>query len=211
MFTGIIEAMGTIVSIRPHQQGFELCVDTGMDLSHDREGDSFAVDGVCLTATAIEKGRFIAVASAETVSRSTLGSLKPDSKVNIERALTLSTRLGGHLVLGHVDAMGTIRSVDRAGESIRIGILFDRRYARYLVEKGSIAVDGVSLTVNELKGDVFTVNIIPFTAGVVSLTLKRPGDRVNLEFDVIGKYVERLLNREGGASLEELLKKQGYL
>ena len=211
MFTGIVEFMGTIVSIRPRQQGFELCVDTGMDLSQDREGDSFAVDGICLTATAIEKGRFIATASAETLSRSSLGSLKPGSKVNIERAVTLATRLGGHLVLGHVDAVGTIRNADRVGESTRIGIRFDKRFARYLIEKGSIAVDGISLTVNELQGDVFTVNIIPFTAGAVSLTLKRPGDRVNLEFDVIGKYVERLLDREGGASLEDLLKKQGYL
>ncbi|MFY9398892.1 MAG: riboflavin synthase [Desulfomonilia bacterium] len=211
MFTGIIESMGTVQSIRPYRQGYELCVDAGIDLSHDSPGDSIAVDGVCLTATALEGSRFIAVASAETVSRSTLGELKPGSRVNLERALTLSTRVGGHLVLGHVDAVGVIRKMEQAGESIRVGIAYDRRFSLYLIEKGSIAVDGISLTVNELSGDVFEVNIIPFTAGSVSLTLKKPGARVNLEFDVIGKYVERLLNREGGTSFEELLKKQGYL
>ena len=211
MFTGIIESVGTVVSLRPYQRGFELCVDAGMDLSQDRTGDSIAVDGVCLTATSIDVRRFTSTASAETVSRSTLSTLKPGSKVNLERALTLSTRLGGHLVLGNVDTVGTILGMDRAGESIRIGIRYDRRFSRYLIEKGSIAVDGISLTVNRLQGNVFEVNIIPFTQGSVALTLKRPDDRVNLEFDVIGKYVERLLNGRGGASLEELLKKQGYV
>ncbi|HPA85950.1 MAG TPA: riboflavin synthase [Deltaproteobacteria bacterium] len=211
MFTGIIESVGEVVSIRPYQQGYELCVDAGMDLSHDMVGDSIAVDGVCLTATSIQGMRFIATASAETVSRSTLSSLKPGSKVNLERALTLSTRLGGHLVLGHVDTVGAIAGKTGAGESIRIGIRYDRRFSRYLIEKGSIAIDGISLTVNVLKDEIFEVNIIPFTAGSVSLTLKKPGDRVNLEFDVIGKYVERLLSRGSGTSLEELLKKQGYL
>lgn len=211
MFTGIIESVGAVVSVRPYQQGYELYVEAGMDLSADRTGDSIAVDGICLTATSINGTRFVATASAETVSRSTLSALKPGSKVNLERALTLSTRLGGHLVLGHVDAVGTIRRRDSVGESIRIGIQYDKRFSRYLIEKGSIAIDGISLTVNELSGDVFEVNVIPFTARSVSLTLKKPGDRVNLEFDVIGKYVERLLSRESSTSLEELLKKQGYL
>ncbi len=211
MFTGIIEALGKVVSIRPFKQGYELTIDTGMDLKNDKIGDSFAVDGVCLTATTLEGSRFTATASAETVSRSTLGSLRPGAKVNIERAMTLSGRLGGHLVLGHVDCMGTVQDKGSAGESVRMSFRFDKKFSHYIIEKGSIAIDGVSLTVNEIKGDTFEVNIIPHTARSVSLTLKTPGDRVNLEFDVIGKYVERLLKREDDSTLEALLKKQGFI
>ncbi len=210
MFTGIIERLGKVVSIRPYKQGFTLTVDTGMDLSGDKIGDSFAVDGVCLTATGFEGSRFTALASAETVARSTLGLLRPGAKVNIERAMTLSGRLGGHLVLGHVDCMGTVQDKGSAGESTRMSFHFDRKFSRYVIEKGSIAIDGVSLTINGFTQDAFDVNIIPHTAESVSLTLKTPGDRVNLEFDVIGKYVERLMKKEDNTTLEELLKKQGY-
>ncbi|HQG32474.1 MAG TPA: riboflavin synthase [Deltaproteobacteria bacterium] len=211
MFTGIIESVGTLKSIRPLKQGYELSIDSGIDLKGDKVGDSIAVNGVCLTATAIEGERFTAAASGETVSRSTLGDLKPGDKVNLERALTLSSRLGGHIVQGHVDCVGTILQKTQAGESIRVSIRYDRKFSKYLVEKGSVTVDGISLTVNEILGDVFTVNIIPHTARSVALTLRGPGDRVNLEFDVIGKYVERLLSREDDTSLESLLKKQGYI
>jgi riboflavin synthase len=211
MFTGIIESVGTVKSIRPLQQGYELSIDSGIDLSEDKAGDSIAVDGVCLTATAIEGKRFTAAASAETVSRSTLGDLKPGAKVNLERALTLSSRLGGHIVQGHVDCVGTIVQKANAGESLRVSIRYDRKFSKYIIEKGSITVDGISLTVNRIEGDVFEVNIIPHTARSVTLTLHGPGDRVNLEFDVIGKYVERLLNRDNDTSLDSLLKKQGYI
>lgn len=211
MFTGLIESVGKVVSIRPYMQGFELTVEAGIDLSGDKVGDSIAVDGVCLTATALEGNRFTATASAETVSRSTLSGLRPGSKVNLERAMTLSDRLGGHLVLGHVDCVGTVREKGSAGESTRMSFRFDRKFSRYIIEKGSIAIDGVSLTVNEVREDLFEVNIIPHTAQSVSLTLKTPGDRVNLEFDVIGKYVERLLKKDNNTTLEELLKKQGFI
>lgn len=211
MFTGIIEALGKVVSIRPFKQGFDLTVDTGMDLSNDKIGDSFAVDGVCLTATVLEGSRFTALASAETVSRSTLGSLRPGSRVNIERAVALGGRMGGHLVLGHVDCMGNVVDKGSAGESTRMSFRFDKKFSRYIIEKGSIAIDGVSLTINGFTADTFDVNIIPLTAESVSLTLKTPGDRVNLEFDVIGKYVERLLKREDDSTLEALLKKQGFI
>lgn len=211
MFTGIIESIGTIKSIRSFLQGYELSIDAGIDLSRDSVGDSIAVDGVCLTATSIEGKHFTAAASAETVSRSTLGGLKQGAKVNLERALTLSSRLGGHIVQGHVDCVGTVLQKADVGESLRVSIRYDRKFSKYLVEKGSIAVDGISLTINRVEGDVFEVNIIPHTARSVTLTLKGPGDRVNLEFDVIGKYVERLLNRENDASLDALLKKQGYI
>jgi riboflavin synthase len=211
MFTGIIETMGTVRGIRPFMQGCELDIDAHLDLSGDKVGDSIAVDGVCLTATSIKGTRFTATASQETVSRSTLSGLKTGSKVNIERALTLSGRLGGHLVLGHVDTVGVIRAKGRAGESARVSIQHDRKFSRYVIEKGSVAIDGISLTVNQLEDDAFEVNIIPHTLESVTLTLKGPGDRVNLEFDIIGKYVERLLKKDNNTDLESLLKKHGFM
>jgi riboflavin synthase len=211
MFTGIIESVGKIVSKKPYGQGFELDIDTGLDLSHDTIGDSVAVDGVCLTITKITGRAFRANASSETISRSTLGEMRPGAKVNIERALTVSSRLGGHFVLGHVDTVGKILKKDLAGESISLRIGFEKTFAKYVVEKGSVAIDGVSLTINDVYSDAFIVNIIPHTAKSTSLTLKSPGDRVNLEFDVLGKYVESLLNKDKGSNLQELLKKQGFI
>lgn len=211
MFTGIIESVGRIVSRRARGRGYEVEIDAGLDLSADAVGDSVAVDGVCLTMTRKKGSVFAADASAETVSRSTLGDMRPGTRVNIERALTLSSRLGGHIVLGHVDTVGRILARDPAGESVRIRVAFDGSFARYVVEKGSIAVDGVSLTVNEVFADSLSVNIIPHTAQSTSLTLKSTGDRVNLEFDVLGKYVENLLNKDKGTSLKDLLAKQGFL
>lgn len=211
MFTGLIESVGNVLGIRTRGKDIELDIDAGFDLHEDKLGDSIAVNGVCLTITKISKRSFTATASAETISRSTLDELRTGSKLNIERAMTLSSRLGGHLVLGHVDTVGTILTVKNVGESIRFKIQFDREFSRYVIEKGSIAVDGISLTVNRIYPDAFEVNIIPYTAKTVSLTLKGPGDRVNLEFDVIGKYVERLMHKENTKDLEELLKKQGFI
>ncbi len=211
MFTGIIESVGKIVSKQPYGQGVVLKIDTGLDLSGDAIGQSVAVDGVCLTITKMKGSVFSAHASAETISRSTLGDIRPGAKVNIERALTLSSRLGGHFVLGHVDTVGKILQKDPAGESMRIKVGFERAYAKYVIEKGSIAIDGVSLTINDVYQDAFTVNIIEHTAQSTSLTPKSPGDRVNLEFDVLGKYVESLLNKDTGVSLKNLLTEQGFL
>ena len=211
MFTGMIESVGKIVSKQPYGQGVVLKIDTGFDLSGDAIGDSVAVDGVCLTITKMKGSVFSAHASAETISRSTLGDIRPGAKVNIERALTLSSRLGGHFVLGHVDTVGKILQKDPAGESMRIKVGFERAYAKYVIEKGSIAIDGVSLTINDVYQDAFTVNIIEHTAQSTSLTPKSPGDRVNLEFDVLGKYVESLLNKDTGVSLKNLLTEQGFL
>jgi len=211
MFTGIIESVGTILSKEPHGQGVVLKIDTGLDLSGDAIGDSVAVDGVCLTITKKKGSVFSANASAETITRATLGEMRPGAEVNIERALTLSSRLGGHMVLGHVDTVGKILQKDLAGESVRIKVGFGRAYAKYVIEKGSIAIDGVSLTINDVFKDACTVNIIEHTAQSTSLTPKSPGDRVNLEFDVLGKYVESLLNKGTGISLKDLLTKQGFL
>ena len=212
MFTGIIEAVGTLLSLKSQQMGMVLEIETGLDLTHDALGDSIAVEGVCLTMTAKSGGRFTALASAETIRRSTLGQLNPGAKVNLERALTLGTRLGGHLVLGHVDTVATIREKGMVGESLRLAIELPADYARYVIEKGSITVDGVSLTVNDMNDRSFVLNIIPHTLASTSLTLKGPGARVNLEFDVIGKYVERLLKKDAPRDTvwDELLKRQGY-
>lgn len=211
MFTGIIESVGRIKTKKPYGQGYMFEVDTGLDLSGDAIGDSVAVNGVCLTITALKGSIFSADASSETISRTTFSEIRPGAEVNIERALSLSSRLGGHIVLGHVDTVGRVLSKNLAGESVRMKIGFERSYARYVIEKGSIAIDGVSLTVNEVFKDAFSVNIIPHTAQSTSLTPKSPGDRVNLEFDVLGKYVESLLNKETGMSLKDLLTKQGFL
>ena len=211
MFTGIIESVGTVISLRPYVTGFLIEIDSNLDLSMDAIGDSLAVEGVCLTATIISGSKFTATASKETVSRSTIGGLKTGSKVNIERALMLSSRLGGHIILGHVDCVACIREKSRAGESIRLRIELDREHSKYVIEKGSIAVDGISLTVNSISSDAFELNIIPYTLESTSLTLKSSGDRVNLEFDVIGKYVERLMQNKGGATLGDLLKQNGFI
>ena len=213
MFTGIIEAIGELLALKSQQMGMVLEIESGLDLTHDSLGDSIAVDGVCLTMTAKKGGRFTALASAETIQRSTLGQLKPGARVNLERALTLSTRLGGHLVLGHVDTVSSIREKGMLGESLRLVIELPQDFARYVIAKGSITVDGVSLTVNEMSVQTFTLNIIPHTLASTSLTLKGPGARVNLEFDVIGKYVERLMKNDAphDKAWEELLKKQGYM
>ncbi len=211
MFTGIIESVGKILSKETHGQGVVLKIDTGLDLSGDAIGESVAVDGVCLTITKMQGSVFYAHASAETITRSTLGDIRPGAGVNIERALTLSSRLGGHIVLGHVDTVGKILQKDLAGESMRIKVGFDRTYAKYVIEKGSVAIDGVSLTINDVYKDALIVNIIEHTAQSTSLTPKSPGDRVNLEFDVLGKYVESLLIKGTGTSLKDLLTEQGFL
>jgi riboflavin synthase len=211
MFTGIIESVGKILSKQPYGQGIVLKIDTGLDLSGDAIGESVAVDGVCLTITKMKGSVFSANASAETITRSTLGDIRPGAKVNIERALTLSSRLGGHIVLGHVDTVGKILQKDLVVESVRIKVGFERAYAKYVIEKGSVAIDGVSLTINDIYKDALSVNIIEHTAQSTSLTPKSPGDRVNLEFDVLGKYVESLLNKDMGISLKDLLTKQGFL
>ena len=212
MFTGIIESVGKIVGARQLALGIQLDIDSGLDLSQDRIGDSIAVDGVCLTVIAMKESWFSAVASLETISRSTLGHLQPGSQVNIERALILSSRLGGHLVLGHVDTVSTIKAKIQRGESLVVQIYLAPDFRKYVVRKGSIAVDGVSLTVNAFREEALEVNLIPHTMKSTALTLKDSGDRVNLEFDIIGKYVERLMEKaDKSTDWEDLLKKQGFI
>jgi len=211
MFTGIIEALGTLKAIRPGGTDVELDVDAGFDLSNDNLGDSIAVSGVCLTVTRKAGTVFTALASAETLKRTILGDLKVGARVHVERALTLSSRLGGHIVQGHVDTVAAVLGRQQVGGSLRLRISLESQYQKYVIEKGSIAINGVSLTVNAIDANSFEVNLIPHTADCTSLTLLKPGDRVNLEFDVVGKYVEKLLKPDANASLATLLKNQGFM
>ena len=193
MFTGIIEELGTVQSIEERGENARIVIGAGIVTEGTNHGDSIAVNGVCLTALDVREDSFAADVSRETLQRSTLGDLKPGTPVNLERAVTPATRLGGHMVQGHVDARGRLVSVADHGESWTIRIGFPDEIARYLVFKGSVAVEGISLTIAALADDYFEVAIIPKTWEVTNLSHLKPGDSVNLEVDVIGKYVERLL------------------
>ena len=193
MFTGIIEELGSVRSIEERGENARIVIDAKVVTEGTNHGDSIAVNGVCLTALDIHDDSFAADVSRETLQRSTLGSLKPGAPVNLERAVTPQTRLGGHMVQGHVDARGQFVSVDSHGESWTLRISYPPEIARYFVFKGSVAVEGISLTVANLTEDYFEIAIIPKTWEVTNLSHLKPGDSVNLEVDVIGKYVERLL------------------
>jgi riboflavin synthase len=193
MFTGIIEELGTVRSIEERGENARLVIGAQVVTEGTNHGDSIAVNGVCLTALDVSEESFAADVSRETLQRSTLGNLKPGTQVNLERAVTPATRLGGHIVQGHVDARGQFAGVEDHGESWTLKIGFPKEIERYLVFKGSIAVEGISLTIAALAADYFEVAIIPKTWEVTNLSHLKSGDSVNLEVDVIGKYVERLL------------------
>jgi len=217
MFTGIIEELGRVRSLERRGEGVRMTVEARAVTEGTREGDSIAVNGVCLTALEVRADSFAADGSRETLQRSTLGQLRAGSAVNPERAATPSTRLGGHIVQGHVDARGRFLSADEHGGSWTVRIGFPAEVARYLVFKGSVAVEGISLTVAALAEDHFEVAVIPKTWAVTNLSSLRPGDPVNLEADIIAKYVERILSvgaesRAEGASpiTAERLSELGY-
>ena len=193
MFTGIIEELGHVRSIEQRGENAYIVIAARAVTEGTNRGDSIAVNGVCLTALDLHDDSFAADVSRETLLRSTLGNLQPGTPVNLERSVTPATRLGGHIVQGHVDARGQFVSVDDHGESWTVRIAFPPEIARYLVFKGSVAVEGISLTIANLADDYFEVAIIPKTWEVTNLSHLKPGDSVNLEVDVIGKYVERLL------------------
>ena len=193
MFTGIIEELGSVRSIEERGENARIVISARLVTEGTNHGDSISVNGVCLTALDIHPDSFAADVSKETLARSTLGRLKPGTPVNLERAVTPTTRLGGHIVQGHVDARGRLAGVEDHGESWTIKISYPKEIARYLVFKGSVAVEGISLTIAGLSGDHFEVAIIPKTWEVTNLSRLKPGDDVNLEVDVIAKYVERLL------------------
>lgn len=193
MFTGIIEELGSVRSIEERGENARIVISANVVTEGTNHGDSISVNGVCLTALDIHPDSFAADVSRETLLRSTLGRLHPGSPVNLERAVTPATRLGGHIVQGHVDACGRFTGVEDHGESWTVKIAYPKEIARYLVFKGSVAVEGISLTIAGLADDHFEVAIIPKTWEVTNLSRLKPGDEVNLEVDIIGKYVERLL------------------
>lgn len=217
MFTGIITAMGTLTAIQPRSGDVRLRIATGkLDLHDVQLGDSIAVSGVCLTAVELPGDGFWADASRETLERTILGEAAPGMTVNLEKALTPTTRLGGHLVSGHVDGIGTVTVWQLDGRSWRLRIQAPDALARYIAEKGSICVDGVSLTVNRVDGAAFELNIVPHTLTETTLADFKIGRRVNLEVDLIARYLERLLLGDqaaqpgSGGLTEALLREHGF-
>ena len=209
MFTGLIEGTGTL--LRTDRRGPDAAMVIRADFSMGRIvlGESIAVDGACLTVVAFDGDVFTADVSAETLDRTTLGSKKTGARLNLERALRLGDRLGGHIVSGHVDGVGTLRERFTEGRSWRLVFSVAPELARYIVEKGSVAINGISLTVNGCGEDGFDVNIVPHTARETTVGDLKPGDAVNIETDIIGKYVERMLG--GRKEPEEIPEKRSRI
>lgn len=219
MFTGIIQGEGRIVSLQSSGKETRLAIRALYALDNLTIGESIAVNGACLTVESHAERLFTAYASAETMSRTNLGLLQPSSRVNLERALAVGDRLGGHLVSGHVDCQAVVRNISYAGQSRRIRLSFPDEYGREVVSKGSVTLDGISLTVNDCGPDFLEVNVIPETWRVTTVENWAFGVQVNMETDIIGKYVRRMLEpwqgsgagRDDGALTEEFLQQHGFL
>ena len=217
MFTGIIEEIGAIKSINSNGISSQLCISANKILEDTKIGDSIAVNGVCLTVTSIKSNLFTADVMAETLRRSNLGSLIPQSKVNLERAMPANGRFGGHIVSGHIDGTGTIVETKPEGNAVWIKINCSDNLLKYIIHKGSITIDGISLTVAKVTDSDFSVSIIPHTAANTTLLQKKSGDVVNLENDVVGKYIEKLLSfqkideqKPQSKITEEFLRQNGF-
>ena len=216
MFTGIVKATGRIRSLK--KQGGDLCMSIeseDIDWSSFDVGESISVNGVCLTATVLHSDGFDADVSLETIKVTALGALTPGSAVNLEPSLSLGERLGGHLVSGHIDCVGTIAARESDGRSVRLKIEVPEEYGRYLARKGAVCVDGVSLTINTVSAGVFEVNIIPHTAEETIIGNYVVGAAVNIEVDLLARYIERLLDRDGTAEGDgdisrDFLEAHGY-
>lgn len=216
MFTGLVEGVGRVAGIEPGDGDRRLRIEPEAALMEAmRAGDSVAVAGACLTVVAPDATGFGVDVSAETLAHTTLGALATGERVNLERALLPTTRLGGHLVAGHVDGVGEVTACRPEGRSRRLTVRVPGRLARYIAPKGSICVDGVSLTVNEVDADCFGVNIVPHTLAATTLDAAAPGTRVNIEVDLVARYLERLLHGGGGDGngngvTRELLARTGF-
>ena len=220
MFTGIIEGFGTIREIRPEGHGKRMTVDADFFLEQTKIGDSICVSGACLTVVVIDGKRFTVDVSPETPAKTTFKSAKIGDRVNLERALRLSDRIDGHLVSGHIDGIGVVTLKQNMGNAIIVSFKVPEFISHYMIQKGSVAVDGISLTVNNCGHDSFDVSIIPHTAKLTTIGFKKAGDLVNIETDMIGKYVERFIGdkhhdekrKETGNSINmEFLAKSGFV
>jgi len=221
MFTGIIEGLGTIAQIQPFARGKRLTIKSDFVLDQTKIGDSISVSGACLTVVMLDGTRFKVDVSPETLEKTTFGRAKPGDRVNLERALRLSDRIDGHLVSGHIDGTGTVKQKRNSGNAIIVTIEVEPSLCRYLITKGSVAVDGISLTINICDQNRFEVSIIPHTAKLTTIGLKKNADPVNIETDMIGKYVERFITDRanidrdddtGQASIDlQYLRKTGFL
>ncbi|MGI8973594.1 MAG: riboflavin synthase [Gaiella sp.] len=200
MFTGIVREVGTVAAVDGNTQGIQLRIAARETASSAAIGDSIAIDGICLTAERIDDGIIVFHAVEETLSRTSLGGLRAGSEVNVEPALRAGEPLGGHFVQGHVDGVGRVRAVEAGGVGVRVVVEAPAELLRYCVEKGSIVVDGVSLTIAELSSGAFGVALVPHTLTATTLSALAPGSAVNLEVDLLAKYVERLLAPDSGSS-----------
>lgn len=215
MFTGIIEEQGRIISVHKGSKSAVLEIAAKKVLVDVHIGDSISTNGACLTVTAFSKSSFSVDVMAETMRRTNLDELKPGSFVNLERALRLSDRIGGHLVSGHIDGTGIISELRREDNAVWVTVSAEKEILKYMISKGSVAIDGISLTVAEVGSADFKVSIIPQTANETNLTQRKPGDKINLECDLIGKYIERFVlvnNMEGKRSPVDLtfLQENGF-
>jgi len=215
MFTGIIEHLGTVDSLKLNAEGGRITIHAPAVVAHLAVANSIAVDGCCLTVVALAGERFSADLSAETIRKTSIGEWKPGTRVNLEQPMTAGKEFGGHFVLGHVDTTGRVVRLDPEGENWWYGVEVPEAFAKYVVPQGSIAIDGISLTVARWDGRVAEIAIIPFTYQHTNIRGKKIGDAVNLEGDVLGKYVERYLEARSGAkpasnlTIEQLVQ-QGF-
>ncbi len=211
MFTGIVQRIGRVVRFERRHEGGSLYFDGGWDTTEVAIGESLSVNGICLTVTSGIGTVLKADVSGETLQRTTLKEMCPGDPINLERALRLADRLGGHLVMGHIDGIGTIREKAREGDSYRFEIAAPEDTLRVLVEKGSVALDGISLTIGRLQSSFFQVFVVPYTFENTTLNVKKVGDPINVETDIIGKYVQRFLSPNKGNVTLETLMKAGFL
>ncbi len=206
MFTGLIQTLGTIVSITPNQEGKEFVIRAPAIIKEVQIDDSVATNGVCLTATAVQGDIFKAQAVHMTLQKTSLGSLKVNDKVNLEMSLRPSDRLGGHFVSGHVNALGRVENIQSRGDNWEIELSFPKELRKYMISEGSITLDGISLTIAELKADRLKVAIIPHTLEKTTLHAKKVGDKINLEVDMLAKYIENFLRFDTSGKKDEWAK-----
>jgi riboflavin synthase len=215
MFTGIIEGLGNIAAIRSSGQGQRVTIEADFSLDQTKIGDSICVSGACLTAVKIGNRRFEADVSPETLKTTIFDQAKVGDRVNLERAMRFSDRIDGHLVSGHIDGTGIVKQREIMGNAVIVTIAVAESLARYMIAKGSVAVDGISLTINSCDSGSFSISLIPHTAKLTTIGFKNRGDRVNIETDMIGKYVERFLTGFSQTGKDQILKRssidQNYL